>query len=230
MLKPYNIGLKGDELQGKLGGGIPRNAFVLIEGPNGIGKSIFAQRIAYGLIKNDQSVTYVSSELGLTGFINQMASLRYDIKSAIVTKQLKFVTLFPAIGKIKLSTNLIDNVFSATRFFDSQVIIFDTLSDLLVTNEIDQKNTFDLISFFKRVVSMDKTMVFCVDAALLSESFVSLLRTVSDVYISLEEREQYGNKIKLMNVKRFSGAVDEVSEEIPFKVKAGIGIVVELAS
>ncbi len=226
----YDISLKGDELHAKLGGGLPRNGFVLIEAENALGKSILAQRFAYGAIKNGISVSYVSTELPLVGFLGQMNSLNYDIKEALLKKNMKFASLFSSIGEVKFKSNMMLRVLHSKKLFESQVIIIDTLSELLLHSEMDLKDCFDLINFFKKIVSNDRTVIFCVDPTFINDRLLNMLRNVSDVYLLMGIKEQFGNVIKELKVKRFSGASSEVEETIPFKVKAGIGIVVELAS
>lgn len=230
MVEAFKIGMKGDELHTKLGGGIPRNALVLIEAPNGVGKSILSQRFTYGAIVNNHAVSYISSELSLIAFMNQMTSLNYDIKMPLITKQLKFVSLFPALANVNFKPNLMQNLLSSREIFDSNIIIIDTLSELLMKDHMDLDESFNLLSFFKKIVTQDKTIIFSIDPGAPESKFISLLRSVSDVYLRMEEREQYGNKIKVLKVERFSGATEEVEQEIAFNVKAGIGIVVELAS
>jgi archaellum biogenesis ATPase FlaH len=66
----YNqIILPRDELSMNLGGGLPKNSLMLASGPDGAGKSIFAQRLCYGFLRNKTSVTYISSELDTIAFV-----------------------------------------------------------------------------------------------------------------------------------------------------------------
>lgn len=226
----FRIDLDGCELHSKLGGGIPFNSIVLIEAPNGLGKSALAQRFTYGAVKNGHSVSFVSSELPLTGFINQMNSLSYDIRQELITQKIKFVSLFPVIGNAKFRDNLIQKVISAKKLFESDLIFFDTLSELLIKDDMNLEECYDLISFFKKIAGQKKSLIFTVDPQMVNEKLFTLLKTVSDVYFRLEEKDQYGNKIKILKVERFNGASADVTEEVPYRVKAGIGIVVEIAS
>jgi archaellum biogenesis ATPase FlaH len=225
----YRFDLKGDELHLKFGGGLPRKGFVLIEGQNGIGKSILAQRISYGVHENENSVTYISTELNLVEFLNQMNSLNYDIKQGIISKTYKFVTLFPVMQDIRFRPNLIKKLISSKPLFESDVIIFDTLSELLMAEESELKDSYTLLSFFKKLASQDKLIVFCVDPNVAKGKFFDMLRSTSDVYFNMVEKELYGNILKVIKVERFNSAAGDVAKEVPFNVRAGIGIVPDIS-
>ncbi|MCA9478567.1 MAG: hypothetical protein KC535_05460, partial [Nanoarchaeota archaeon] len=49
--KYINIEIKRDELHRNIGGALPKNSLILVEGVDGSGKSIMAQRIAYGCLE-----------------------------------------------------------------------------------------------------------------------------------------------------------------------------------
>lgn len=225
----FSFGLEGDELHQKLGGGLPKNSIMLIEGPMGLGKSIMAQRITYGVLVNNISVSYLSTELSVVSFLNQMESLKYDIKDKFFSGYFKVVSLFSPLREIDFEENLIDKFVKARELFESDVVVIDTLNDVLFKKD-GLKECLDLINTFKKIVGMGKSIVICVDPESLNDKMFSLLKGVCEVHIALEERELYGNKMSYIVVRRFNCAQGEVEKEIPFKVRAGIGIVVELAS
>lgn len=222
--------LPGDELHLKLGGGLPRKSFILIEAENGIGKSILAQRFAYGALANSNSVTYVSSELSIMEFINQMNSVNYDIRTNLLNKDLKYITLFSGLKKIELKNDLFEKLLAKKDIFDSSLIIFDTISEFMIKDDMQLNECFALVSQLKTITHENKSILFCADPTMINEKFLKLLRSVSDVYLKLEEQELYGNKIRQLKVERFNGASGDVEQIIPFKVKSGVGIIPELTS
>lgn len=226
----FDIGLEGDELHQKLGGGIPKSSIVLIEGPSGIGKSIVAQRMLYGVLKHDIKATYVSSEMTVTGFINQMESLRYEITSKFFNKDLKVVSLFHPLRKIELQGTILDKILGSRELLESDVIMFDTLSEIFIKDKMDHDKCFSVLSDLKKITASGKSILVCIDPAIMDKNLLELLRRSCEVYIFLEERELYGKKLNYMIVKRFTGAKLEVEKEIGFKVRAGIGIVLEIAA
>jgi flagellar protein FlaH len=225
-----SVELERDELARNIGGGIPANSLILIEGKDGAGKSILAQRLTYGLLKHKHTVTYISSELNTTGFIEQMASLDYDIKFNLIDSQLLFIPMFPFLGNTKLRENFLDNLFKSNRLFENEFIVFDTFSFLLIKDNISQEKSFEVINFLKRLNNLNKTIIFCIDPDHLNDRFLTLLRSVSDVYFNLEIKTFAGNIIRIINIQRFKRPGDNIINTIPFKVEPGKGLAIEIAS
>lgn len=225
-----SIELERDELNRNIGGGIPPNSLILIEGKDGAGKSILAQRITYGLLKYHHNITYISSELNTTGFIEQMISLDYDIKFHLLEGQLLFIPMFPFMGRTKLRENFLDMLFQSKNIFSNDIIVFDTLSFLMIKDTISQEKSFEAINFLKCLNNLNKTIIFCVDPDHMNDKFLTLLRSVSDVYFNVEIKTFAGNIVRVINVKRFKRPGDNIINTIPFKVEPGKGLAIEIAS
>jgi archaellum biogenesis ATPase FlaH len=159
-----------------------------------------------------------------------MLSLNYDIRKELLHKKFKFVTLFSGFQKVDLKSDLMNKLMSSDEIFKSDLIVFDTMSEFLIRSDIDLKGCFTLVSDLKNKLRENKSMVFCVDPSMINEKFLGVLRSVSDVYLKLEEKELYGNRIRLMKIERFNGAAGDIDTEVPFKVKSGVGILPELTS
>ncbi len=230
MSKIISTNLERDELNRNIGGGIPVNSLILIEGKDGAGKSILAQRLTYGLLEHDRTCTYISSELNTAGFIEQMASLDYDIKYYMLDNRLLFIPMFPFLGNTKLQPNFLDRLFKAQKVFANEIILFDTLSFLLIKDNISHEKSFEVIKMLKKLNSLNKTIIFCVDPEHLNEKFLTLLRSVCDVYFNVEIRMFAGNVIRVINIKRFKRPGEEITTTIPFKVEPGKGLAIEIAS
>ena len=228
--KLLSVKLRRDELERSLGGGLPVASLILLEGPDGAGKSIVSQRLCYGLVRGEKTVTYISSELNTQGFIEQMASLDYDIKYDMLDDKLLFIPMFPYYGQTRLNNDLLQKLVQCKRIFDSNVIIFDTLSFLLINDNISQDDSFQFINFLKQLTALEKTVIVNVDPEHLNIKFLTILRNVCDVIMDLELRSFAGNLIRLINVKRFKRSGSDVVNNIPFRVEPGKGLVIEIAN
>lgn len=228
--KLLSVALRRDELERSLGGGLPTSSVMLLEGPDGAGKSIVSQRLCYGLIRSEKTVTYISSELNTQGFIEQMASLDYDVKYDMLDDKLLFIPMFPYYGQTTLSGDLLSKLVRCKRLFDSDVIIFDTLSFLLIHDNISQEESFQFINFLKQLASLEKTVIVNVDPEHLNAKFLTILKSVCDVVLDLELRSFAGSLVRLINVKRFKRSGSDVLNTIPFRVEPGKGLVIEIAS
>jgi archaeal flagellar protein FlaH len=228
--KLFPVKLRRDELERSLGGGIPTSSLMLLEGPDGAGKSLISQRFCYGLLRGEKTVTYISSELNTQGFIEQMASLDYDIKYDMLDDKLLFIPMFPYYGQSRLNSDMLSKLIRCKRIFDSDVVIFDTLSFLLIQDNISQEESLQFISFLKQLTSLEKTVIVCVDPDHLNAKFLTLLKSVCDVILDLELRTFAGALVRLINVKRFKRSGSDVLNQIPFRVEPGKGLVIEIAS
>ncbi|MFT4312358.1 MAG: ATPase domain-containing protein [Candidatus Woesearchaeota archaeon] len=230
MAKALSIFMERDELNRNFGGGIPHNSIILLEGKDGAGKSIISQRIAYGLLEQNYKVTYISSELNLKGFIEQMESVDYPVSDHILNERLVFIPIFPQLGKFKLKESYMHDLLKTKKIFDSDVIIFDTLSFLLVNDKQTKENSFELMSFIKKINTYNKTILFTVNPEQLNPNFLNILRSSCDVYLDVEARMVLGNLLRIINAVRFNRAIGEVVTMTPFKVIPGKGFSIELAS
>ncbi|MBN2567600.1 ATPase [Candidatus Woesearchaeota archaeon] len=230
MTDVIDIRLQRDELNRNLGGGLPKNSLILVEGEDGSGKSILSQRICYALLENGRRVTYISTELNTMGFIEQMASLDYDVKYHMLEGKVLFLPMFPFLGKAKLSSDFIDRLFSERKIFENEVIIFDTLSFLMVDENLAEEKAFQLVKLIKGLNSLNKTIILNVNPGHLNERLLTLLRSMCDVYFKLELKDFAGQKIRVINIQRFKRPADSYIYAIPFKVEPGKGLTIEIAS
>jgi archaeal flagellar protein FlaH len=224
----HSIDIERDDLNENLGGGIPKGAIILIEGPPGAGKSILAQRFAYGLIENDQSLTYVSTELTTIDFIDQMMSLGYDVTSSLLSLDLLFVSVYPLIGTMRPQEEYLKRLMEAEELFNREIIVIDALSNL-VARSMDTANMSTLISFLKKLAGMKKTIIITVEDGELDPISAKALCATADVYLQMNLNASEDMISRVIQVKRFMKAVERVNEIIAFRVEAGLGLVIELA-
>jgi len=123
--------MQRDELNRKLGGGFPPGSIIMIEGGGGSGKSTVCQRLAYGLMENGSSVTYISTQLTTKGFINQMYSLNYKIASFLLKKKLLYIPVLSLMDPTRPRLDFIERLRSGEELFKNDVIIIDTISSLI---------------------------------------------------------------------------------------------------
>jgi archaeal flagellar protein FlaH len=225
-----SVHLSRDELNRSIGGGIPARSVVLLEGADGTGKSLLAQRIAYGLIQNKSTVSYLSTELDTQGFVEQMSSLDYDIKYDMLDEKLFFISLFPYYGQGRLQKNFLDILLRSKKLFSNDVIVFDTLSFLLVDDQLSSEDAFSFLQFLKRLNGLGKTIILAVDPEHLNSRLLTLLRSSCDVIFDLELRTFAGQMVRVVNVKRFKRSGGEVLGSIPFRVEPGKGLVIEIVT
>jgi archaeal flagellar protein FlaH len=224
----FSIELPRDELNTYFGGGIPKNSLILIEGEDGAGKSVLCQRFAYSLLKKAVTVSYISTELNTLDFIKQMDSIKYSVKNYLLSQDLFFITMTPFLGTVKFEDNFLEKVMESKRLFESEFVIFDTLSFLLLKKNASEGDFYNVINFFRKLNNLNKTVLFTIDPTYLNEQFLTLLRSVVDLYLSLKIEGVGGEVVRVIKIKRFKRPFDLYKNAIPFRVEPKEGLIIEI--
>ncbi len=221
--------LKRDELCKKLGGGFPSGSIIMIEGGNGSGRSIFCQRIAYGLLENGATVTYISTQLTTKGFINQMYSLDYKVASFLLKKKLLYIPVQSLIDPTPSRIDFIERLRNGKELYDNDIIIIDTVS-ALIKHSVNVAKSLELVSFFKKLTGIRKTIILVIEPSEFEPHILTEFTAASDVHLSLKVSTLGSNIKRTIIVNRFTGAASHVESMIGFRVESNVGLVVEIAS
>ncbi|NHN59169.1 MULTISPECIES: ATPase domain-containing protein [Halorussus] len=247
----YSLGLEDhDRLNQELGGGIPRGSIVLIEGDYGAGKSAISQRFSYGLCETDHSVTLLSTELTIGGFIDQMHSLSYSVEDHLLDERLLFLHADVDTGSGRRLTKpsedddgnrkeLLNRLMNAEAMWNADVIVIDTFDailrndpmfEALIRQNEERQAALEIISFFRDLVSQGQVIVLTVDPSTVDEEAIGPFRAIADVFMELQMVEVGNDVRRNISVKRFAGMGEQVGDTIGFSVRADAGIVIESRS
>jgi flagellar protein FlaH len=245
----YSLGLEDhDRLNHELGGGIPRGSIVLVEGDYGAGKSAMSQRFSYGLCETGHSVTLLSTELTVSGFIDQMHSLSYSVEEHLLDERLLFLHAYVDTGGGRLTTTedeegnrkeLLNRLMNAEAMWQADVIVIDTFDailrndpkfEALIRQNEERQAALEIISFFRDLVSQGQVIVLTVDPSTVDEEAIGPFRAIADVFMELQMVEVGNDVRRNISVKRFAGMGEQVGDTIGFSVRADAGIVIESRS
>ena len=246
MSAQFPLGLDGhDRLSTELGGGLPRGAIVLVEGEYGAGKSVLSQRLTYGFCQENISTTYLSTELEVRGFLDQMHSLSYDVVGPLLDEQVLFLHADIG-GSGALSDDgdqerreLLTRLMNAETMWNSDVVIIDTFDailrndpkfEALVRHNDERQAALEIIGFFRDIVSEGRTIVITVDPTTVDDEAIGPFRSIADVFLELEMTEVGNDVRRNISVKRFAGMGQQVGDTVGYSVRSGIGIVIESRS
>jgi flagellar protein FlaH len=228
----------------ELGGGIPRGSIVLMEGDYGAGKSVISQRLSYGFTDEGVTVTFISTELSVRGFLDQMHSLEYHMVKPLLNEEILYIHAEldsggALSGQERDRKELLRRLMEAEEIWNGDVIIIDTFDailrndpqfEALVRQNEERQAALEIISFFREVTSRGKTIILTVDPTTVDEETMGPFRSIADVFIELEMVEVGNDVRRNIFVKRFAGMGEQVGDRIGFSVRSGIGIVIESRS
>lgn len=243
----YSLGLDShDRLNKELGGGIPGGSIVLVEGDYGAGKSALSQRFTYGMCEEGHSVTLVSTELTVRGFIDQMHSLSYDVEEHLLNENLLFIQAEVNSGGSTLRgekdgnrMQLLKRLMDAEKMWEADVVVIDTFDailrndpkfEALIRQNDERQAALEIISFFRDLVSKGKIIVLTVDPSTVDEEAIGPFRSIADVYLELQMAEVGNDVRRSIAVRRFAGMGEQVGDSIGYSVRSGTGIVIESRS
>ena len=86
-LGPVSTG--NDELDKKIGGGIPSNTLTIVEGQPDSGKSVLLQQMVWGSLRNSYNVAMFTTENSIKSLVVQMQSLNLDILDYLLLSRLQ---------------------------------------------------------------------------------------------------------------------------------------------
>jgi len=234
-----------DRLNEELGGGIPSGSIALMEGDYGAGKSAMSQRFSFGFCENATRVTYLSTELTIGSFLDQMNSLSYDVVDHLLNERLLFLHAdLDSGGRLRGEKGgerkqLLKRLMEAEVMWESDVVIIDTFDailrndpqfEALIRQNEERQAALEIISFFRDLISQGKVVVLTVDPSTLDEEVLGPFRAIADVFLHLQMIEVGNDVRRQISVKRFAGMGEQVGDIVGYSVRSGTGIVIESRS
>ena len=224
--KRYVVSTGGEELDNRLGGGIPIPSLLLIEGDHGTGKSVFVQQITYGALRDGLKVYYITTESTVRELLLQAKRVSFDMTSYFLKG---FLKIFPVhmegarwaknIAKLLLQ---VVGEFMVRTINEWDLFILDSFSVLAVY--ANTSTVLDFLTTAKNIVSQDKVVILAIHPGALSEEIMIRARSICDGYIRLRSFEIGGMLIKAMEVIKLRGALGSVDSIIAFDVDPAFGI------
>ena len=224
----YSFLLDRDELNQMLGGGFPKGSLIMIDGPSGSGKSALCERFAYGLLDNKHTVTYISTQLTTKNFIRQMNSLDYPIGIKLLKGELLYIPVFPLLKESAPRIDFVQRLMGAEVLFEKNIIIIDTLS-ALVRYSINQQKSLELISFFKKLSGVQKTIILTIDSTEMPPNIVTEFKDAAEILMTIKMRQMGSEILRTAMINKYSRPEIQVGAMIGFKVEAKSGVMINIS-
>jgi flagellar protein FlaH len=233
----YSLGLsERDRLNHAFGGGLPAGSIVYLEGADGAGKSVFAQRFAYGFASEGTTTSYVSTELTASSFVDQMHSLSYDVVDHLLFDRLLFLHADVDTTGEADPRRLLERLERPGSLWQAEVVVIDGLDAILRNDPTyerareqgeEDRVVQSFVSYLRSVTATGRTVVVTLNSDPVSERAVRPLRDAARVFLQLES-QTVGQEIRRKAVvRRFGEMAAPVDDAIGYSVQQGRGITVE---
>jgi len=225
----FSIEIERDGLHRNLGGGFPKGSIVLFVGAHGSGKSAVTQRILFGFLRHRHSCTMISTEFTTKGFIDQMKSINYNMVDYLLNKELLFIPVYPLIGKARSREDFLGRLMRSKQLYERDIIIIDAFS-ALIKNDIDMERALTVLSFFKKLAGMGKTVILTVETGDLEENILAPFKSDTDVFIDIKMRTLEGNTTRTLVVNRYTASAGPIIEATGFRIEPKVGFIIDITT
>ena len=210
-----------DELDKKMGGGIPTQSLTLIEGEPDAGKSVLTQHMVWGSLKNHLSVSAFTTENTTRSLINQMQSLNLDILDYFLLSRLR---IYPLDAK-RMNQTLHGTILPMIGRCMKAGVDLVTLDSL--TYYATQSTVDEVISFFqecKTYADKGLSVVCSAHSYAFDENSLSRVSAMCDAHLRLRKETMGSRMINILEVAKVRGAAMKTGNIISFDVEPGLGI------
>ena len=215
------ISTGNDELDKKMGGGIPLRTLTLVEGQPDSGKSVLTQQMLWGSLKKGCSAVVFTTENSVKSLVSQMQSLNLDIMDYFLLSRLWIYPIDIKKTRQSLDAGLLPLLTScANKGIDLAVI--DSLTYYLTHATIEE-----VLSFFedcKRISGGGMGVVCVAHSYAFDEKVMVRLGSMCDAHLRLRIETMGSKMIKILEVSKVRGATLNTGNIISFDVEPNWGI------
>jgi flagellar protein FlaH len=207
------------ELDSKMGGGIPVGSLTLIEGSSGAGKSVLAQQITWGSLKEGFTLALFTSENTVKSLTRQMQSLDLDILDFLLLGRLRVYPMELAHLGTQAPYILLQAIHQAEG---CEAVIIDSLTSAMASLPADASLRF--FEECKRLCATGKTILVILHDHVVGEDVLVRLRSMCDAHLRLRTVDDGKRVIKMLEVSKVRGGGSATGAIVSFDVEPGWGI------
>jgi flagellar protein FlaH len=215
------ISTGNDELDKKMGGGIPLRTLTLVEGQPDSGKSVLTQQMLWGSLKNGCTAVIITTENTTKSLITQMQSLNLDITDYLLLSRFSIYPIDIKKTRRSLRAGIVPLLTDcANRGINLAVI--DSLTYYLTHATIE-----DVLSFFedcKALTGRGMSIICVAHSYAFTEEAMVRLGSMCDAHLRLRIETLGSKMIKILEVAKVRGAKLNTGNIISFDVEPNWGI------
>lgn len=215
------ISTGNDELDKKMGGGIPLRTLTLVEGQPDSGKSVLTQQMVWGSLKRGCTAVVFTTENSVKSLVTQMQSLNLDIMDYFLLSRLWIYPIDTKKTRRSLSSGILPLLINcANRGIDLAVI--DSLTYYLTHATIEE-----VLSFFEECKGLSGRgmgIVCVAHSYAFDENIMIRLGSMCDAHLRLRIETMGSKMMKILEVAKVRGAELNTGNIISFDVEPNWGI------
>ncbi len=214
------ISSHNEELDAKIGGGLPLGSLTLVEGGSGTGKSILAQQMLYGALLDGVSCSMFSSESSGSRLINQMKKLDLDILDFVLLKKARIYPMALTNHGTEAPKALLDAV---KQECNRGLIIIDSLTSA-IHSTLDDATILRFFEECQRLCATGTSILVTLHAQGMSEDLLNPIRALCDADLKLKAEQDGQRLVKTLEVTKVRGAEGVTGSIVGFEVEPGWGM------
>ncbi len=217
-----SISTGSNEIDKKMGGGIPIGSLTLVEGVSDAGKSVLTQHLAHEAVTGGFEVAYYTTENTVKSLLTQMGSLNLDVTDYFLMDRLRIYPLQISQNDESGTAfkNLATHIDTIPRAFN--VVVIDS-----VTNLVTHSTESTIMDFFiacKDICDNDRSVFMVVHSYAFDERMLIRVRSLCDAHLKLRLEEIGERLVKMMEVSKVRNAERTTGNIISFDVEPGLGM------
>ena len=220
------ISTGNEELDLKLGGGIPHPTLILVEGPHGTGKTVLVQQLIKGAVDNGYRVTVVTTESTTRGYIEKSRNVGIDLSEPFLLGKLRvYSAQLPGARWVKRYTSMLLPMLGAYMTVKADtydIFVVDSLSHIAIY--ATPSNVLDFFNKVRVLTDRGKTIILTIHPGVLREDLATRARAICDGYIKLSSAVVGGRAVKIMSIVKLRGAPTTFDSTITYDVDPAFGI------
>lgn len=210
------------EIDKKLGGGIPAGSLTIIEGASDSGKSVLAQQMIWGSLKNNHTVSLITTENTGKSLVRQMQSLNLDIVDYYLLGRLKIYPIKVTGVTDDVGITVTSLLYVLRRQGGPSLVVIDSVTSFIAHSSVEQT-----IAFFeecKTHCNRGMTIIVVAHSYAFGESTMIRISSMCDAHLHLST-ESLGQKlVKALEVSKVRGAAMSTGNIVTFDVEPGLGM------
>jgi len=215
-----------EELDTRMGGGIPYPSLVIIEGSIGSGKTTLLAQFIFGALLAEKSVLLLLTEQTTVQFLNQTRNIMINLDKYYAGGALSIYSL-PRVSNVltkELAHTYVERIINHLPLWIQRfnIIAIDSLTPL--ARELSDDIIISLFLNFRRAASQGVIIFVTYHEDIFSSKVKNSITALSDVYLKLSTGEFGGRFVKLLHIVKIRGAPEVSESTIAFEVDPAFGI------